>query len=138
MLCPGCHHTLHRLAEMLLHGNGVKAQDYANMLYTKRGARIILELANRVAVEFQKMREGDATLPETVRITIELPRAVVGKLKLLAFEWNHSKAGLRPFLQRQLTLLALTAGRLHPNTDNSSTSADGAPAQQTIRVKDFF
>ena len=113
MLCAGCHHNLHRIAERLSKGKHEKAVELVEGAYpaSKKAQKRVLDLASRIAKSMVSIREGKAKLSETVKVSIELeiPRNLLIKLKLQAYEWNGSKAGLRPYL-RHLILTSAKGG----------------------------
>jgi len=136
LLCAGCHHNLHRISEMILRGAVAKAEDVAALAYRTNTAAInaILRLAKICAREMKALREGDADLPPMVMVTMELPRDVVTRLKLMAYEWNGSKPGLRPFLRHHLTVLSegmLSRETVRSNTDESADDATSPKIQIT-------
>jgi len=101
MLCAGCHHSLHRLGEMIAAGKNATAKDVAERAFpdNPRAVRNILRLAALAARDIRAIKEGEADLPDEVLVGIKLPRSVVVKLKLVAFAWNGSRPGLRPYLR---------------------------------------
>lgn len=139
LLCAGCHHNLHRLSEIILRGQSSRAEDIARQAYPSNGkaVRNIMELSAICAREMQAIREGEGSLPEMMMVGIELPREEVVKLKLQAYEWNNSKAGLRPYLRYVLSLLSQgrlkpTSSRRQPEPDEDDDSGAHSP-----RVVDF-
>lgn len=108
-LCSGCHHDLHRIAERILKGATSRATDLAGGKFPgDSGAqRRMLHYAELVAVEMRAMREGERDLPETVKVTIEMPRHLFNQLRIMSMEANGGNTrGLQPFLRMTLALVA--------------------------------
>jgi len=129
MLCAGCHHNLHRLGEMIASGKTALAKDVAERAYpdNAKAVRTILRLAALAARDIRAIKEGAARLPDEVLVSIKLPRSVVVKLKLVAFAWNGSRPGLRPYLR---DLLVKHAAGFYG--DETATSEEGAAAHDFL------
>lgn len=104
-LCSGCHHTLHRVAEMMLRGDAQRASVLAGD-YWHVGLKRALTMAALVADEMRAMREGERDMPEVVSISVEIPRDVYIQFRIMAAELNGGRPGMQPLL-RSLILSAV-------------------------------
>lgn len=73
-LCAGCHHNLHRTADMLMSGRAGLAEDSAKIAYPDPKARERLFVLAKTVVEYMTMkRDGRIDNQAPVQIIIELP-----------------------------------------------------------------
>jgi len=104
-LCAGCHHNLHRVADMLQHGKAGVAQDSVEITYRDPGARErMMVLAKTVAEYMILKRDGRIDSDEPVRVTIELPVQVKLAAQVMAND-HRGPTGRRMGLGRWIVAL---------------------------------
>jgi hypothetical protein len=86
-LCAGCHHNLHRLADMLLGGKASMAEDSAAIAYPDGAVRArAFDLAKLVVEAMTLKRDGKMDLGHPVHLMIALPPQIKLAAQVLANE----------------------------------------------------
>lgn len=115
-LCSGCHQNLHTLSHFIIRGAMGEAKDLALSYYNEnKHARRVLVLAKHAAQEMVAVREGERDLPETVQISVEVPREIFTLLKLMSIEARGHRQ-FSPFIRDHLLGLA----RKYKDTEEDS------------------
>ena len=102
-LCAGCHHNLHRVADMLMSNKRAGlVEDSINIMYPDAGARDRLLTLAKMVVEFMTLkRDGHVDLKIPVKVMIELPPQVKMAAQMIANDHRGStgrKLGLATWI----------------------------------------
>jgi hypothetical protein len=108
-LCAGCHHDLHRVADMLQHGRAGLASDSVSLRFPDdRGARErLLTLARTVAEYMVLKRDGRVQSGEPLRVVVELPVDIKLAAQVIAHD-HRGPTGRRLGLARWIAALVKT------------------------------
>jgi hypothetical protein len=86
-LCSGCHHNIHRIADMLIGGRATLAEDSAAITYPDDAVRKrAFSLARTVAEYMVLKRDGKIESGHPLRVMIELPVPVKLAAQIIAQE----------------------------------------------------
>lgn len=103
-LCAGCHHALHRLADMMRSGKAGLAEDSAAIAYPDPKVRERAFALAKTVVEFMVLkRDGQVETNQPCRVMIELPIPVKLAAQMIANDHRGPKG-------RKLGLAAWIAG----------------------------
>jgi hypothetical protein len=101
-LCSGCHHNLHRIADMLRGGKAGLAEDSARVAYPDDRARArLFDLAKTVVAWMTMKRDGVVSSNEPVNVMVTLPAAIKLAAQQLANEQRGRtgrRLGLAPWI----------------------------------------
>lgn len=102
-LCSGCHHNLHRIADMLMHGKSGLAEDSAKIAYPDLQVRArAFELAQLVVEWMTAKKDGKLSPLSEAPVMILLPLPVKQAAQLMAREMRGSTGrplGLATFIR---------------------------------------
>lgn len=91
-LCSGCHHNLHRLADMMVGGRAGLAEDSAEIAYPDARIRARAFALAKTAAEYMVLkRDGAVDSGRPARVMIELPVDVKLAAQMIANEHRNQK-----------------------------------------------
>ena len=91
-LCSGCHHNLHRLADMLVGGRAALAEDSAEIAYPDPHVRERAFALAKTAAEYMVLkRDGAVETGRPARVIVELPIDIKLAAQMIANEHRSAK-----------------------------------------------